>query len=352
MKKLSSIRWRLVTFSVWACVAASFFVLLILSFFQLVDGWKWLTADWLGIPLVFLLLLLVLAVGALFGYISGNVIKKRIEKLVQSILVFERGNFGHRVEDLGEDEIGLMAARLNQMAERVEKQVASLQKLSSERVEWQEQLKKTAVSEERQRLARELHDAVSQQLFAISMMTSAIKENMDDAGEPVKKQMTAVEKMAGDAQSEMRALLLHLRPATLDGKGLKEGIEELLAELEAKQPVSIRWEVGNLPELPKGIENHVFRIIQEGMSNVFRHSQATSVSVRLGIAERQVYLRIFDNGIGFDMSKLRASSYGLQTIQERVNEIGGVVEVISFPDKGTQIEVKVPIVEKKRRQER
>lgn len=351
MKKLSSIRWRLVTFSAWACVAATFLFLLILSLLHLVDAWKLLTSDWLGIPLVAILLLLILGIGAFFGYASANLIKKRMEKLVQSILIFERGNFGHRVEPLGEDEIGLMAMRLNQMAERVEKQVASLQKLSTERAEWQEQLKKTAVSEERQRLARELHDAVSQQLFAISMMSSAIKETMDEADGRVREQMAAVEKMAGDAQSEMRALLLHLRPATLEGKGLKEGIEELLAELEAKQPVSIRWEVANLPDLPKGIEDHLFRIVQEGLSNVFRHSQAASVNVRLGMAGRQISLRIFDNGIGFDMSKPKSSSYGLQTIQERVNEIGGVAEVISFPGKGTQIEVKVPIVEKNGRRD-
>lgn len=349
-KKLTSIRWRLVKFSAWASVIASFLVVAVLLWEDQLHFWKLLAANWFGIPVVVFLLAIVLAIGALFGYICGNLLKKRLEALVQSILIFERGNFGHRVEIVDEDEIGIMANHLNQMAERVEKQVASLQKLSTERAEWREQLKKTAVSEERQRLARELHDAVSQQLFAISMMTSAVQENLDGTNERVRKQIAAVEKMAGDAQSEMRALLLHLRPATLEGKGLKEGIEELLAELEAKQPVTIRWEVADLPDLPKGIEDHLFRIVQESMSNVFRHSRATSVTVRLGVVNRQIYLRIFDNGIGFDMAKPKASSYGLQSIQERVSEIGGVAEIISFPDKGTQIEVKVPIVEERKEQ--
>lgn len=108
------------------------------------------------------------------------------------------------------------------MAKRVEGQVASLQKLSNERAEWQVQMKKSVVSEERQRLARELHDAVSQQLFAISMMTSAILEGMKEKDEKILKQMRLVERMAGDAQNEMRALLLHLRPITLEGKDLKK----------------------------------------------------------------------------------------------------------------------------------
>ncbi|HET7578232.1 MAG TPA: sensor histidine kinase [Bacillales bacterium] len=342
-KKLTSIRWRLVKFSAWACVTAAFFLVVVLLEFGQIQFLPLLSENWIGIPLVALLIALVLAIGALFGYLSGNELKKRFESLMQSILAFERGNYGHRVEALGDDEIGIMGDHLNQMAERVEKQVASLQKLSTEKAEWQEQLKKTAVSEERQRLARELHDAVSQQLFAISMMTSAVLENMDTADERVKKQMAAVEKMAGDAQNEMRALLLHLRPATLEGKGLKEGVEELLAELAAKQPIDIRWEVADLPGVSKGIEDHLFRIVQEALSNVFRHSHATTVTVRLGITNRQIFLRIFDNGVGFDMGKPRASSYGLQSIQERVNEIGGVAEIISFPGKGTQIEVKVPI---------
>ncbi|HEU5138395.1 MAG TPA: ATP-binding protein, partial [Bacillales bacterium] len=132
---------------------------------------------------------------------------------------------------------------------------------------------------------------------------------------------------------------------------LKEGLEELLGEFESKQPLDIQWEIADVPKLAKGIEDHLFRIVQEGMSNVFRHSQATSVTIRLGTAGGQLYLRIIDNGIGFNMEHSKPSSYGLQSIQERANEIGGVADIISFPGKGTQIEVKVPIVEKGREKE-
>jgi NarL family two-component system sensor histidine kinase LiaS len=105
-------------------------------------------------------------------------LKKRLEKLIESILKYENGNFAYRIPSLGDDEIGLAADQLNEMAKRIERQVASLQKLSNERAEWQDQMKKSVISEERQRLARELHDAVSQQLFAISMMTSAVLEGI------------------------------------------------------------------------------------------------------------------------------------------------------------------------------
>ncbi|KAE9713574.1 sensor histidine kinase, partial [Escherichia coli] len=130
---------------------------------------------------------------------------------------------------------------------------------SNERAAWQVQMKKSVVSEERQRLARELHDAVSQQLFAISMMTSAILEGMKEKDEKILKQMQLVERMAGDAQNEMRALLLHLRPITLEGKDLKKGLIELLNEFQAKQPIDIDWEIEDDVPLSKGVEDHLFR---------------------------------------------------------------------------------------------
>ncbi|HET7627530.1 MAG TPA: sensor histidine kinase [Bacillales bacterium] len=353
-QKLLSIQWRFSGYMVWI---ASFVALaeltVVLLYFRL-DFRALLVSIWWNIPLIVAILAGVVLVAAFSGYVFGNMIKKRLERLVDAILTFERGNFAHRLEPLGEDEIGWMADHLNEMAARVQKQVASLQKLSTEKAEWREQLKQAAVSEERQRLARELHDAVSQQLFAISMMTSALRENLTAVDESTKQQIATVEKMAGDAQSEMRALLLHLRPATLEGKGLEEGIEDLLQELQAKQPLDIRWEMADVPEMPKGIEDQLFRIVQEAMSNVFRHSKASSVTVRLGgTGNKEITLRIVDNGRGFDMeARPKSSSYGLQSIQERAAEIGGVAEIISFPGKGTQIVVKVPIVDENEQKER
>lgn len=347
-KKLTSIQWRFAGYMIWICLFVSLTLLTMFLVYYRLDFRMLLSVGWFYLPFVLLVLMFVVIVGTISGYLYGNMLKKKLVFLVESILKFEHGNYTHRIPDLGEDEIGQMADHLNRMAETVQKQVASLQKLSTERAEWNEQLKKSVISEERQRLARELHDAVSQQLFAISMMTSAILENLDSADEKVKKRIAIVENMAGNAQNEMRALLLHLRPITLEGKGLKEGIEELLVEFEAKQPMDIHGEISDIPRLPKGLEDHLFRIVQEGMSNVFRHSQATSVSVYLGARNRTVYLKIIDNGIGFDMDQTKSSSYGLQSIQERANEIGGVAEVISFPGKGTQIEVKVPIVDEEK----
>lgn len=346
-KKLTSIQWRFAGYVIWICLFVALVLVTMIFFYYRLDFRTLISLTWFHLPFVLLLLIFVGFVGTFSGYFYGNMLKKRLETLVESILKFERGNYAHRVPELGEDEVGVMADHLNEMVSRVEAQVASLQKLSTEKTEWDEQLKRTAVSEERQRLARELHDAVSQQLFAISMMTSAIQEDADSVDDKVRERIAAVEQMAGNAQNEMRALLLHLRPATLEGKGLKEGLAELIDEFQAKQPIKIQWEAEDIPELAKGVEDHLFRIVQEAMSNVFRHSQATSVTVKLGVAGSQIFLRVIDNGVGFDMANSKPSSYGLQSIQERANEIGGVADMISFPDKGTQIEIKVPIIDQK-----
>ncbi|MFD2169928.1 sensor histidine kinase [Tumebacillus lipolyticus] len=352
-KQMANIQWRMTRFTlgVGLMIAIPVLIVMIVQYeLSLTELWN---AKWFDIPVLLILLFLIVAAGVVSGFTFGYSLKQRLEVLVEATLRYEKGQFAHRVPPLGDDEIGLSGDRLNEMAQRIEKQVASLQRLSTEKAEMQDQLKKSAILEERQRLARELHDAVSQQLFAISMMSSAVQENMNNMeGGKIERQIAMIEKMAGHAQKEMRALLLHLRPATLEGKGLREGLEELLQEFQAKQPIEIRTEITDIPPLSKGVEDHLFRIVQEGLSNVFRHSQATSVTVRLGATDTQVFLRMIDNGVGFDMSSSKAASYGLRSMQERADEIGGVLDMISSPGKGTQLSVKVPIIEDRGEQER
>lgn len=338
----TGIRWKLTLFSL--CISIGICVLSIgsvLMLYHLDIRTLWAV----DIPRVVTVIGLIIVSGIIAGFVYGTGLKRSMDPLVESVYMYEKGHFAHRVSVSSGDELGLMGIHLNEMAERIERQVASLQKLSTEKAALGEQLKKTAVMEERQRIARELHDAVSQQLFAITMMVSAIRESADLNQEKVRKRLAAVETMAGEAQKEMRMLLLQLRPASLDGKGLKEGLEQLLEQLSEKYELQIQWDLEDIRGLPKGVEDHLFRILQESLSNALRHSGATAVSVRLGRAHRQMILKIRDNGIGFDRKEDKVSSYGMRSLQERASEIGGVLEVLSSPGKGTQIQLKVPIVD-------
>ncbi|MNJ56307.1 Sensor histidine kinase LiaS [compost metagenome] len=207
--------------------------------------------------------------------------------------------------------MGRLGEQLERIGKRWEEQVSSLQRLSTHNAQLAEQARVSAIVEERQRLARELHDAVSQQLFAISMTATAVGRTLEKDFDRAQRQVELIEEMASVAQSEMRALLLHLR-------------DEL--------------------NLGKGIENHLFRIIQEAMSNTLRHSKADKMDIRIHQKQDIVKLSLRDNGIGFQLDDKKQASYGLSTMQERVREIGGSIQFITAPGKGTRIEITVPLM--------
>lgn len=301
--------------------------------------------DWQDIvTFAFMSLLILTVAGAVYGYWNSSRVTRRLDPMMETLLLLEKGTFTRGSFANGEDEIGRLGEQLERVVKRWEEQVTSLQRLSNHNVELTEKAKLTAVIEERQRLARELHDAVSQQLFAISMTATAVGRTLDKDFEKAKRQIYLIEEMASVAQSEMRALLLHLRPIHLEGKRLSEGLTELLKELAAKVPMAITWDMDEEIRLNKGIEDHLFRIVQEALSNALRHSKANKLEVKLLHRSDGIRLVIRDDGVGFELDAKKLTSYGIVSMKERVNEIGGSVDIITAPDRGTRIEIRVPIL--------
>lgn len=209
--------------------------------------------------------------------------------------------------------------------------------------DWREQVKFTAVIEERQRLARELHDAVSQQLFAISMTATAVSRTIEKDWERARRQVQLIEEMAAVAQSEMRALLLHLRPVHLEGKTLAQALERLVSELQAKVPMDISIQVDRSILFHATAEDHLFRIAQEALSNTLRHAKASKMDITLVRDGQMAKLSFTDNGTGFDQEEKKQASYGLLTMEERIHELGGRIAIMTAPGEGTAIEMWVPI---------
>ncbi|GEK91498.1 hypothetical protein AKA01nite_11200 [Alkalibacterium kapii] len=206
-----------------------------------------------------------------------------------------------------------------------------------------EETKNDILENERKRIARELHDSVSQQLFAASMMLSAVNQQVEDIPESLANQLKMVEETINASQTEMRALLLHLRPVQLDGKSLKQGIENLLKELTSKIDVEIHYEIEKTT-MPIIMEDHFFRIVQELLSNVLRHAKAKVLEVYLTQNKNMIQLRVNDDGVGFNVNDQKSGSYGLHNIKERIEGMGGSVNVVSLPDFGTRIEINVPLI--------
>ena len=228
------------------------------------------------------------------------------------------------------------------LSERLEKLSLEVQQLGSKPQFLGTETKEQVIQEERRRIARELHDSVSQQLFAAMMMISALNERADKFDEKEQKQLKMIEHVLSQAQSEMRALLLHLRPISLGSKSLKSGIEGLLIELQTKVQMKIHWDIEDV-KLPEGVEDHLFRIAQELLSNTLRHSHATTLEVYLRQLDSTVLFKIEDNGVGFNSEEILPGSYGINNMKERVQGLGGQVRIVSFPNQGTTIEIKIPL---------
>ena len=205
--------------------------------------------------------------------------------------------------------------------------------------------KEEILEAERHRLARELHDSVSQQLFAAMMLLATLNEMEEEQPTRYQKQLQMIADIVNAAQSEMRALLLHLRPVTLEGKTLPEGIKQLLLELKTKVNIVLKWELEEVA-MPIATEDQLFRMIQELLSNTLRHAKASELEVYLNKVDQSILLRIVDDGIGFDIEqqKNKAGSYGLMNIRERVASLGGTLKIISFSNQGTSIEIKIPLL--------
>lgn len=204
--------------------------------------------------------------------------------------------------------------------------------------------KEEIVESERRRIARDLHDTVSQELFATSMILSGLTGNLATVSqENLQSQLQTIKQMIESAQKDLRILLLHLRPSELDGKSLVEGFEVILKEVSDKSTIQVYFK-HEVKELPKLVEEHLFRIAQEIISNTLRHSKAQHLDVYLIQTETELQLKMTDDGVGFVQDEEQELSYGLQNIQERVEDMAGTLKIRTAPEKGVAIDIRIPLL--------
>lgn len=202
------------------------------------------------------------------------------------------------------------------------------------------------IEKERKRIARDLHDTVSQELFAAHMILSGVSQQaLKLDREKMQTQLQSVAAILETAQKDLRVLLLHLRPVELEEKSLIEGIQILLKELEDKSDLKVSLKQ-NVSKLPKKIEEHIFRIIQELISNILRHAQASCLDVYLYQTDVELQLKVVDNGIGFQLGSLDDLSYGLRNIKERVEDMAGTVQLLTAPKQGLAVDIRIPLLDK------
>jgi len=342
LKKLNSIRYKFIRSHLYGLFLTTTILLSVLLGVYVSLEPSWLTSEAIFL-FIGAMVIVSFFVSLYVGFQHSGSIKERLDGLSTLITSLARGNYNSRIHLTPEDEVSRIGDELNGLAEKLKTQVRSLQRMADERSEYAKSAHKAATIEERQRLARDLHDAVSQQLFALTMMSQATVRMFDQDSAKAKSQLEEITSMALQAQTEMRALLLHLRPVHLSGEPLDKGIHNLIEELKQKCQIEFDVQIDEIEDVSEGAEEHLFRIIQEALSNILRHAEATSVTVTVKSLNQEIFLHIGDNGKGFEVDQDKKTSYGLKTMQERTEEIGGTFKIRSRPDEGTYIDIRIPV---------
>src|SRR5262245_30551318 len=218
------------------------------------------------------------------------------------------------------------------------------------RKRWVRQLSEAAAQQERNRLARDLHDSIKQQIFSINVSAAAAQERWASDSVGAREALEDVRNSAREAMTEMEAMLQQLRPAPLENIGLVEALRKQAEALQYRSGACVTAEFGDLPDndaLLPGTQEAIFRIAQEALSNIARHARAKNVRLRLyqqrGSENPTLWLKIEDDGGGFDTTRPGAGM-GLANVNVRAAEIGGRLHIESAPGEGTNLVVSVPII--------
>jgi len=230
-----------------------------------------------------------------------------------------------------------LASALRRRAEQARKRERELRLLY-------EQAQELAALQERQRLARELHDSVSQVLYGMSLGAHTAREALESS-DPAQA-LTSIEYVLALAEAglaEMRALIFELRPESLELEGLVAALMKQVAFLRARYKLTVEADLVDEPDLPLEMKEALYRIAQEALHNIVKHARASSVVLRLARQEKEVLLEVCDNGRGFDPTGPFPGHLGMRSMRERVTKIGGTLSIESVAGQGTCIRVRVPL---------
>ena len=324
MKKTSYLVIFLYTFFVLGIIFHYIFNLFNLEWQKLLNNLELLQSFAFFVLVLGLALTIFLAAAARFlQHLSLSQVQKNLKTILQ---------------ETGQVELDDSLIRLK---EKLDSLTENLQKSENQALQSEEKI----IEKERRRIARDLHDTVSQELFAANMILSGVAGNVERLDKDnLQRQLKGIADILETAQKDLRILLLHLRPTELENRTLVEGMNVLIKELTDKSDLTVQFK-HEVVSLPKQIEEHIFRIIQEIINNTLRHAQASRLDIYLYQTPNRLKLKVSDDGIGFDPASLTDMSYGLKNIEDRVHDMAGTLKILTAPKKGVSIEISVPLLE-------
>lgn len=304
--------------------------------------------------IVALLVMGILLAALIARYLSTRMLEP-VELLREGAALIGAGHLDHRIVIETGDEIEELAAEFNQMTQNLRRARTELedwaremerrvQERTEQVVEQKEQL---AVLEERQRVARELHDSISQALFTLTLNLESAQAFLKKDSSRVPALLERAHQVAKAARADVRALISDLRPPPLERRGLTDALREQFAAFATRAGVTIDLQADGLKHLSSASEDALYRIAIEAVNNAVNHAHPTRVTVQLDDQDNLVTLRVTDNGVGFDANADYEGHYGLKTMRERARALGGDVTIESAVGAGTIVHAEIPLSEDK-----
>jgi signal transduction histidine kinase len=266
--------------------------------------------------------------GSIFGMLTANGLTKRLTHVSQAAHDWSRGDFSVNVRDKTDDEIGKLTNDLNKMAEQLEN-------LLDRRME-------LTILEERNRLARDLHDSVKQQAFAASAQLGAAKTHFKQNPVQAHQHLQEADLLISKVREELTDLIQELRPVEMKGKGLVQAVKDYANDWSRRNNIKVVTHVRGERNLPLDVEKCIFRVIQEALANVAWHSEAKKVELFFIFRLDEFVLTIEDDGIGFILEEGRKRGMGLKSMCERAGLIGGGLVINSQSNAGTKVILSYP----------
>jgi signal transduction histidine kinase len=287
----------------------------------------------------------------------SKIVFRRLESLVQALSSYGGERLDFRLPVGDPDEIGQLVIAFNEMGQRIENEADEIRALSDD-LRRQSTLRGellkhliTAQEDERKRVARELHDDLGQALGALSLQAQMMERFISSDSEDALEQLNQTRSLITETSDRMYDLILALRPSALDDLGLIAALRTHADRVLDGTGISFELKYNGLTErLSPEIETAMYRIFQEALSNVSRHSRAKHVSIDLTLHDGVLESEVQDDGRGFDpqtinMNGANPRGLGLLGIEERVSQCGGQLEIISQPGRGTRLLIRLPLSE-------
>jgi signal transduction histidine kinase len=237
-----------------------------------------------------------------------------------------------------------MILQADEARRRSDQLLAELQSAHDQLRAYANQAEELAVANERTRLARDLHDSVAQTLYGLTLQAEAASRKLA-AGQPqaVEAHLALIREDAQQTLQETRLLIFELRPPILKESGLAEALKARLNTVEARSGLAMHLNIQEIDGLPEEVETGLYRVAQEALNNVAKYARASELHVSLAQSQNKVTLEIADNGVGFDTAVVAPGSVGLQGMAERVEQMNGRLTIDSASNRGTKIQVEIPL---------